>query len=931
MNTNTVNDQLTASLSNTLYPKAVNGGDNAIVAYNLDTGNVEQGSIQPHMTFAYVGIAPSTDPNKPGFSLKVDSNAGSLTTQGIQRIFCVKGSTPPAGTSFLAAHQSRLLDMKARLISLLQNESPSQQSQNSLFGQQQNQMMGGMQMPPTSSAAQFGGATNQVPKMGGAGFVSGLNNSSVGLFGSPQQTNPMTGGLFGSNPVMPPPNPMGSSMQPQQNNPMAGGLFGSNPVMPPSNPMGSVMPQQQNNPMVGGLFGSNPVMPPSNPMGSSMQQQQNGGLFGGNSTMPPPNPMGSSMPQQNGGLFGGNSAMPPSNPMGGIPFGGMNSNVGMFGTEPQPNQLFDASAKSILKNAWLDKKGKKGFSDAQTALITILKSCTNGNAARIFANSADKVPIKTQPQTPRGTVIFGLRFFPKSQSEIVNALQNAGGMNDPGIMYRFGVSSKDTKDFFTKVKGSEKLSDFVEAILDMTFETFSPEQITNLTTSYGMSGMNFQQNVNVQQPMGGILGMSMNSQLPTPAVGLPFGQTTNSLLSGQTSQPATNSVMGGIFGTASQAPPNLNQSLPTPSIPNQTLVVKKNQKKYAHQYLDEFRNFDLFENWIKDISAVVVGVKDGDTFDAGVLIPVKKLTQCRHETKGGRISDKLMCSINGNGDTDDELKQVLNVRVQNIDAAEFHIKVKGQPMQTTKEGWFAQLLMKKFFDKLVEDDADLRVDLHGLGMYKRHQGTFKLNGVNIGEMLCKMTYNGNHVAMWGYDGDEKSGFSAQFTKYGLKELTEDPTEIAAMEKATDEALVEFLAFFGDYKKNVSKEDSMTQIANGISTISISQSDPTKLAPPSGGLFGVSGMSVPTQQPTVSMGGLFGGSTQMPPASQNNLFKTTISDVQPVVPVVSLIEEDEGESDADEVDEVDEEQNVDKRYLNRDDEEPEFDEDDEDDF
>jgi len=264
-----------------------------------------------------------------------------------------------------------------------------------------------------------------------------------------------------------------------------------------------------------------------------------------------------------------------------------------------------------------------------------------------------------------------------------------------------------------------------------------------------------------------------------------------------------------------QIPFPFTSSNPQQNQTTQHLKNPKEENKNIYDYFDEIKTLDEFRPYMKNIPCFVRKVIDGDTFDVAVLEPVSSYEECRRHTAKGKIDDSPMCKLNG---AKGEVLKVLRVRGQNYDAAEYHIKGKkgkkvsdlnddsddeedhGSPELTTKEGWLAYLIARKFFEDVQSKKGKLTVDFHGLGQYQRYQGSIKLNGVDFGESLSKISLEQNPIARWGYNGKKKSDFSNNLQKFPLKDLLEDIIVSQEMEKIAEEKYDEFIKLFGDYPK-----------------------------------------------------------------------------------------------------------------------------------
>ena len=885
MNSQSVADPLTSSIASTALPNAMANGQNGLISYNLDTRTVEKGPINQNQTLLYVGIAPYTDPSKQGWSLKIETDPNKVLSQGANKIYCIKGLVPTDGRNFIQAHNNTLVDLKARLVSLNSN-TPQQQSTN-LFGGNQMQQDPGMKMPPNAQAAQFGGATNQQPSMGfGSGMIG--NQQSTGLFGQAQQL---------------PQNPMV-----KQNTPSSqvnqGGLFGQSQQLP-SNQQASQ----------GGLFGQ-------------AQQPSQGGLFG----------------QAQQVSFGQNQQYQQNS---------------MFAQNPNQQMYMQVrNPRSIILDFW-----KKGGKTNHQMLIAIFKaSCgyskktNSAGIGKIFADGDTDSKVYLNIQKP---IVWGLRSLPHNRDEISQCISQSAGSNDPGVIYRIGASQKAIDDAIKSLgvhtvrkfeNGMEieknvpyGLPDLIEALLELFVEEFSDKQTgqvsDQLIQSFGGQMMGgFQQNMtggfqnqfnqqSNQTFQGGVFGaMNTQTQSQSNINGL-FGQsnTAHAILPHPFSNQSSVTQQSS-FNPVSQPVAPISQSI-------QLIPAKQSisNKKHINQYYEDLKSFDEYELFMKDIKCVIVNVKDGDTVDLGVMIPLRNLPQCKHVSKSGVVSNNPMCMLNGDSNSDEEIIQLLNIRFQGIDAAEYHIRESGEHMKTTREGWFAYLLIARLAELLHKEDAELLVDMYGLGMYSRHQGTLKLNGVDIGLALCDMEYNGRKVALAGYDGKHKSHFTEQFEKLPFKETTENPSEIEDMMKHVDVAFPLFMSKFGDYKKNVSgsikNDDSVNSLTQSMNNISLPAS--------SSGLFGQPSSQVTQSLPPPSSG-LFGNQNQsqlLPfgqapkfnvldtkSNSQNPQNQYNQSVIQPQVPIVT--KNGNEDDDFSEVDDNEEETNIGK--YNYEDGEPDAD-------
>ena len=1011
MNSQSVADPLTSSIASTALPNAMANGQNGLISYNLDTRTVEKGPINQNQTLLYVGIAPYTDPSKQGWSLKIETDPNKVLSQGANKIYCIKGLVPTDGRNFIQAHNNTLVDLKARLVSLNSN-TPQQQSTN-LFGGNQMQQDPGMKMPPNAQAAQFGGATNQQPSMGfGSGMIGNQQSTGLFGQAQQLPQNPMVkqntpssqvnqGGLFGQSQQLPSNQQasqgglFGQAQQPSQ-----GGLFGQGQQLPPNQQpsQGGLFGQAQQ-PSQGGLFGQGQQLPPNQQASQGglfgqAQQPSQGGLFGQAQQLPPNQQpsqgglFGQGQQSSQGGLFGQAQQFPPNQQasQGGL-FGqaqqvsfGQNQQYqqnSMFAQNPNQQMYMQVrNPRSIILDFW-----KKGGKTNHQMLIAIFKaSCgyskktNSAGIGKIFADGDTDSKVYLNIQKP---IVWGLRSLPHNRDEISQCISQSAGSNDPGVIYRIGASQKAIDDAIKSLgvhtvrkfeNGMEieknvpyGLPDLIEALLELFVEEFSDKQTgqvsDQLIQSFGGQMMGgFQQNMtggfqnqfnqqSNQTFQGGVFGaMNTQTQSQSNINGL-FGQsnTAHAILPHPFSNQSSVTQQSS-FNPVSQPVAPISQSI-------QLIPAKQSisNKKHINQYYEDLKSFDEYELFMKDIKCVIVNVKDGDTVDLGVMIPLRNLPQCKHVSKSGVVSNNPMCMLNGDSNSDEEIIQLLNIRFQGIDAAEYHIRESGEHMKTTREGWFAYLLIARLAELLHKEDAELLVDMHGLGMYSRHQGTLKLNGVDIGLALCDMEYNGRKVALAGYDGKHKSHFTEQFEKLPFKETTENPSEIEDMMKHVDVAFPLFMSKFGDYKKNVSgsikNDDSVNSLTQSMNNISLPASSSglfgqpssqanQSLAPPSG-LFGQPSSQVTQSLPPPSSG-LFGNQNQsqlLPfgqapkfnvldtkSNSQNPQNQYNQSVIQPQVPIVT--KNGNEDDDFSEVDDNEEETNIGK--YNYEDGEPDAD-------
>ena len=755
--------------------------------------------------------------------------------------------------------------------------------------------------------------------------------------------------------------------------------------------LNSNTPQQQST----NLFGGNQMQ--QDP-GMKMPPNAQAAQFGGATNQQPSMGFGSGMigNQQSTGLFGQAQQLP-QNPMvkqntpssqvnqGGL-FGqaqqvsfGQNQQYqqnSMFAQNPNQQMYMQVrNPRSIILDFW-----KKGGKTNHQMLIAIFKaSCgyskktNSAGIGKIFADGDTDSKVYLNIQKP---IVWGLRSLPHNRDEISQCISQSAGSNDPGVIYRIGASQKAIDDAIKSLgvhtvrkfeNGMEieknvpyGLPDLIEALLELFVEEFSDKQTgqvsDQLIQSFGGQMMGgFQQNMtggfqnqfnqqSNQTFQGGVFGaMNTQTQSQSNINGL-FGQsnTAHAILPHPFSNQSSVTQQSS-FNPVSQPVAPISQS--NQLIPNKQSI---SNKKHINQYYEDLKSFDEYELFMKDIKCVIVNVKDGDTVDLGVMIPLRNLPQCKHVSKSGVVSNNPMCMLNGDSNSDEEIIQLLNIRFQGIDAAEYHIRESGEHMKTTREGWFAYLLIARLAELLHKEDAELLVDMHGLGMYSRHQGTLKLNGVDIGLALCDMEYNGRKVALAGYDGKHKSHFTEQFEKLPFKETTENPSEIEDMMKHVDVAFPLFMSKFGDYKKNVSgsikNDDSVNSLTQSMNNISLPASSglfgqPSSqanqsLAPPSG-LFGQPSSQVTQSLPPPSSG-LFGNQnpSQLLPFgqapkfnvldtksnSQNPQNQYNQSVIQPQVPIVT--KNGNEDDDFSEVDDNEEETNIGK--YNYEDGEPDAD-------
>ena len=756
--------------------------------------------------------------------------------------------------------------------------------------------------------------------------------------------------------------------------------------------LNSNTPQQQST----NLFGGNQMQ--QDP-GMKMPPNAQAAQFGGATNQQPSMGFGSGMigNQQSTGLFG-QAQQFPQNPMvkqntpssqvnqGGL-FGqaqqvsfGQNQQYqqnSMFAQNPNQQMYMQVrNPRSIILDFW-----KKGGKTNHQMLIAIFKaSCgyskktNSAGIGKIFADGDTDSKVYLNIQKP---IVWGLRSLPHNRDEISQCISQSAGSNDPGVIYRIGASQKAIDDAIKSLgvhtvrkfeNGMEieknvpyGLPDLIEALLELFVEEFSDKQTgqvsDQLIQSFGGQMMGgFQQNMtggfqnqfnqqSNQTFQGGVFGaMNTQTQSQSNINGL-FGQsnTAHAILPHPFSNQSSVTQQSS-FNPVSQPVAPISQS-------NQLIPAKQSisNKKHINQYYEDLKSFDEYELFMKDIKCVIVNVKDGDTVDLGVMIPLRNLPQCKHVSKSGVVSNNPMCMLNGDSNSDEEIIQLLNIRFQGIDAAEYHIRESGEHMKTTREGWFAYLLIARLAELLHKEDAELLVDMHGLGMYSRHQGTLKLNGVDIGLALCDMEYNGRKVALAGYDGKHKSHFTEQFEKLPFKETTENPSEIEDMMKHVDVAFPLFMSKFGDYKKNVSgsikNDDSVNSLTQSMNNISLPASSSglfgqpssqanQSLAPPSG-LFGQPSSQVTQSLPPPSSG-LFGNQNQsqlLPfgqapkfnvldtkSNSQNPQNQYNQSVIQPQVPIVT--KNGNEDDDFSEVDDNEEETNIGK--YNYEDGEPDAD-------
>jgi endonuclease YncB( thermonuclease family) len=912
---NSVQNQPNFTIANTRMPNSVSGGSQAIIAFDLDTGSISQGPIENTKEIWYVGVI-SNGPPKNDFTLKFSSSIDTIRNDGISNPYITKGTMPPDGRGnmnvFLEKHRPRLLELKGYICQLA-GSTPPQQQQSGMFNQQPNQQpMNTMQMPPSTQASQFAGSTGQTPSLGfGIGLSHGPQNNSNslgGMFGQQQPPNsmqnqnqmgnmsgsqqpPVNGGMFGQ---QQPPNPMQNqnqmgNMSGSQQPPFNGGMFGQ---QQPPNPMNSQP----------GMFGSVPnPMQNQNQMGGSQQPPFNGGIF---NNQPSPNPMNSQPgmfgsvpnPMQNqnqmvnngGNIFGG---------INGAPMGmnqgmqmGMNQGMQMgMNQGMQMGMQQNMPPETIFYNLWSDNKTglteNKKNEMVKAFLRASSKYIDNGNGVRVRGAKLNAKTPSLVENNLKGTnatvIIIGFRELPRSIDEIdrmISDHQNSGTENDVGIKYRFGVASTGLKNITEPQIGVKDIRDSVKALMKIIITTLAPgggrindELFNSLTMQHMQYGM---QN---QNPLMGGMGMQnqnplMGMQNQNPLMGGMGMQNQNPLMGMQNQNP----LMGGMGMQNQYTPmaphpygqqPNTgfnHTAQPMQQLghaPQQsTAVITKppNKKNDINTFYNDLQTFEKFSIEIKGLNCVIVKVVDGDTADIGVSIPIKSLHNCRSYTAGGKERSGPVCQINGNHETDDDMISLMRVRFLNVDAAEYHFIYEHEGVKkqhTTFEGWFATELVKKLALTLHEQDARVKIDLHGMDAHARYLGSCTVGGKDIGQALSEMTYNNNGkinpIAVWNHNGNVKSNFTDQFDKFPFKETTENIENKNAMDKAVEEAWPKFISLFGNYEKGVSNQAPQQQ-------------PPQQQPPQQQNMFGG------PQQAPQQQNNMFGGPQQQP-QQQNNMF------------------------------------------------------------
>ncbi|TGJ79094.1 hypothetical protein E0Z10_g9671 [Xylaria hypoxylon] len=282
-----------------------NTGTSAFGSTNPNTGggmfgNNNQPSSQPKPGFSF-GNAGNTSANTSGFGSTTNNAFGGTNTN-------------PGGGGGLFGNAGSSNNPSNGLFGNSNQQTPNAFGNAGAFGtqNQQQQQTGGMfgsnQQKP--AAAGLFGSANTAPGTGGGIFGNATNNNTS-AFGAPNTGN-TGGGLFGANNKPATGSTGGLFGNPgiTQNTNTGSGLFGSM-----NNPNPQQQPQQG-----GGLFGSsNQNLQKPSLFGSTVQSTGGGGLFGGQNA------------QQQGSMFGSSAVQQPQNStMGGSFLGnsqGAQSNV----------------------------------------------------------------------------------------------------------------------------------------------------------------------------------------------------------------------------------------------------------------------------------------------------------------------------------------------------------------------------------------------------------------------------------------------------------------------------------------------------------------------------------------------------------------------------------------------------------------------------
>jgi len=846
------------------YPAAVQGDMSTMTLYDLRTGSVSQGFNQASDSVMYVCVYNEQNASG-GVDAKLSFKANPAELEAYKApIYCVKTHLVPGGDVVSYVKQNQVEALKAlKAVILGASQQSAQPSQQPV--QQQ-----GMSMP-AGPQFNFAGSTGQTPQFNGmmapppSGFTSFTNPSS-----QPQMSMPAPIGgapqASTSNSFFQPPQPDTSTQHPSMPSipgmPPMGGVpsMPSIPGMPPMGGAPSGMPSIPGMPPMGGAPSGMPSIPGMPPMGgipSGMPSM--GGIPSG---MPSMGGAPSGMPSMGGAPSGMPSipGMPPIGgapsmgsaltipgmpPMGGAPsgmppMGGAPSGMPSMGGIPSGQYCGFGSAQCDPKTCLIKLYSNGNHNDhnkIREIINEIMRHIRTPEGANVMHNKSGG---KSEPKlTQKTKKLYGFSSFPRTIDQIGPVMASSGNM------YNIGAVQNNLKTKAEKYGAvSKEILDYIKAFFTLVIEYFgengviSEEMINNLSPPVQMYSF------------GGMPGMPTPSGMPSipgiPGMPTPSGMPSIPGIPGM----PTPSGMPSIPGMPPMGAPSGIPIAPHPfpqQQPHATPVTVVNKSIYY--YKEDIKKLGHFEETMKNVEALVVDFSDGDTFQVGIKFPVATLASCRsnHKKHGG----KQMCLFE-NMNSKDELIQLIKVRCWGIDAAEYHIKVKGEPMQTTKEGWFAQLFLMKFFQKIESEGADLRIDLFGHDVYGRVLGDFKLNGISVNQEMLKVRYNDAPVACEYIDITHASPFSDNLTKYPFKELISDPTEIQQMNDAVDAALPAFITAFGDYKKGTT--DSVDSVTSGLSNMSLYQ--PSAAAP-----ISIGGTSLPAPPAIPQAQGFF-----QPPAT-----------------------------------------------------------------